>query len=428
MTHFSAFLGACIAALAGMPICASTNAPPAHVDRTRSTSGAMVAQWNELAHELAFAEDRFTTFKGQRAIAMMHLAQHDALNSICPLFDSYVFRQATPTAEPRAAVAHAAREVLVSQYPTAQAQIDTLLAQQLGDAGNSSHGTIGRTLGRAAAAAILEARQDDGWDDPGVYEFRAGPGMYQTTPDWHGFVVHPGLAQAKPFLLESASQWRPHGPPALDTRAYASALNEVQQIGAEHSRVRTADQTHAAVWWMEFSEGLMNRWARRQVVDDHWGLWRTTRLFALMNAALVDTYVAVWDSKYAFNHWRPYTAIRDADTDGNSATLADHQWQSLRPAPPFPEYVSAHAAGCACTLAILDTAFGKQDEIVLDSLTATPGESTRTFGSFHAAARECADSRIWLGFHFRYSTRAGTALGYQIARYALAHGLLPTPR
>lgn len=387
----------------------------------------MVAQWNELAYQVAFAEDQFTTFKGQRAIAMMHLAQHDALNSIRPLFDSYVFRQSMPNAESRAAAAHAARDVLVNLYPTASAQIDTLLSQQLSDAPNSPNSVLGRTLGRAAAAAILEARKNDGWDEPGVYEFRTGPGVYQTTPAWQGFVAHPGLAQAKPFLLRSASQVRPQGPPALDSRAYANAVNEVKQIGAERSAVRTRDQTIAAVWWMEFSEGMMNRWARQQVMDEQWGLWRTARLFALMNAALVDTYVAVWDSKYAFNHWRPYTAIREAGTDGNPATIADPRWLSLRPAPPFPEYVSAHAAACACTLTILDAMFRKR-AIVLDSLTAQPGESTRTFQSFHAAARECADSRIWLGFHFRYATQAGTALGHRMARYAQGHSLRPTPR
>ena len=152
-------------------------------------------------------------------------------------------------------------------------------------------------------------------------------------------------------------------------------------------------------------------------------MWTTARLFALMNAALVDTYVAVWDSKYEFNHWRPYTAIREAANDGNPRTQPDPQWNSLRPAPPFPEYVSAHAAGCACTFAILASEFGRNTPLTFDSLTAPAGMPTRTFKSFRAAADECADSRVRLGFHFRYATDAGQEIGWRTANYAMEHYL-----
>ena len=389
-------------------------------------TGSVIVQWNQLAYEIAFAEDQFNTFKGQRALAMMHLAQHDALNSIARRFEPYALQRSVPQAEPIAAAAHAARQVLIAQYPAAQGEIDALLTQQLAARASPPHRRkLGVELGQAAAATILELRTRDGWEVSGTYEFVTDPGAYQTTPDWRGFVVHPGLARAKPFMLKSPAQYRPSGPPPLTSRAYARSFEEVKGFGAVASSVRTADQTSYAVWWMEFSEGLVNRLARRLANERQLELWATARLFALMNAALVDTYVAVWDSKYEFNHWRPYTAIREAASDANPRTQPDPQWNSLRPAPPFPEYVSAHAAGCACTFAILADEFGRNTPLTFDALTAPAGMPTRSFKSLRAAAAECADSRVRLGFHFRYSTDAGQEIGWRVATYATKHYLRP---
>jgi hypothetical protein len=386
--------------------------------------GTAIVQWNQLAYDIAFAEDQFRTFKGQRALAMVHLAQHDALNSIARRFEPYALQRSAPQAEPIAAVAHAARQILIAQYPAAQGEVEALLTQQLtAHASQPLRRKLGIELGRAAAAALLELRNEDGWEIAGTYEFVTAPGAYQTTPDWRGFVLHPGLARAKPFMLKSAAQFRPSGPPPLASRAYGQAFDEVKRFGALGSPDRTADQTAYAVWWMEFSEGLVNRLARNLANEKHTDLWVTARLFALMNAALVDTYVAVWDSKYEFNHWRPYTAIRQAANDDNPRTEPDPQWNSLRPAPPFPEYVSAHAAGCACTLAILADEFSRNTPLTVDALTAPPGMPTRSFKSFRAAADECADSRVRLGFHFRYSTDAGRDIGSRVAVYATKHHL-----
>jgi hypothetical protein len=152
-------------------------------------------------------------------------------------------------------------------------------------------------------------------------------------------------------------------------------------------------------------------------------LWSSARLFAHIGTALYDVYVATWDAKYAFDHWRPYTAIREADTDDNRRTEADPAWTSLRPAPPFPEYPSAHAAACAASFAVLERTFGRRVPFSMETTTAPPGMARRTFDSFQAAAAECADSRVRLGFHFRYSIDAGTELGQQIARHVLGHAL-----
>jgi hypothetical protein len=138
-------------------------------------------------------------------------------------------------------------------------------------------------------------------------------------------------------------------------------------------------------------------------------------MFALLNMSLYDGYIAVWDSKYEYNHWRPYTAIREAAADSNAATVADPTWESLRPAPPFPEYVSAHAAGTKAAMDILARNFGDSVPFTMTTTTAPPEMPTRSFRSFSEAAAECADSRVRLGWHFRYGADAGVALGRAVA-------------
>jgi hypothetical protein len=175
---------------------------------------------------------------------------------------------------------------------------------------------------------------------------------------------------------------------------------------------------------MEFAEGSVNRLARDVAVGRQMPLWPAARLFALVGVALYDTYVATWDAKYGYNHWRPYTAIRGAASDGNSDTAPDASWEPLRPTPPFPEYSSAHAAACAASFGVLAGLVGPHVSFTMETTTAPPGMPTRTFKSFRQAAMECADSRVKLGWHFRYATDAGLALGERIAQHVLHHALV----
>jgi hypothetical protein len=258
----------------------------------------------------------------------------------------------------------------------------------------------------------------------GTYRFQDAPGQYQTTPPWDGFVAQPGFRFAKPFALASQAQYRPPPPPPLTSIAYARALREVKEYGAIDSTLRTDDQTAYALWWMEFAEGSVNRLAR-QLVDGHGTeLWAAARLFAQIGMSLFDSYVAVWDSKYEYNYWRPRTAIRAAGADKNPRTTPNPGWESLRPTTPHPEYASAHAAGCAASLSILERALGSQS-FTMETTTAPAAMPTRTFASFRAAARECADSRVRLGFHFRHATTAGAVLGGHVARHVVQHTLRP---
>jgi PAP2 superfamily len=383
----------------------------------------VIASWNSLAHDIAFAEDQFLTFKGQRALAMMHLAMHDALNAIVPVYETYAYAGGSRLAHPIAATAQAAYDVLLDQYPGQAAALSPQLARWLADVPSDALRARGIALGHAAAAAVLARRKGDGWDIPGAYEFGEGAGRYQTTPPWNGFVAQPGFRSAMPFVLEYPQQFRPSPPPPLRATAYARAFREVKDYGAVDSTRRTEDQTAYALWWMEFAEGSVNRLARRLVTGRNVHLWHAARVFAHIGTALYDTYVATWDAKYEYDHWRPHTAIRAAETDGNSRTTSDERWQPLRPTPPFPEYTSAHAAACAASFGVLEQAFGRRLSFTMETTTAPSGMATRRFDSFRAAAVECADSRVRLGWHFRYATDAGLVLGRQIARYAHRHSL-----
>jgi hypothetical protein len=402
------------------PDIATLEATPGQFGVVRGhTRSDVIVAWNGLAHDIAFAEDQFLTFKGQRAMAMMHLAMHDALNSIVPVYRRYAYTGPRVPADPVAAAAQAAYGVLLSEYPGQQPRLAAELAVWLGHVPNGTPRERGVDLGQAVALAILNRRSNDGFDDPGTYEFRSGPGEYQTTPPWNGFVAQPGFRFAKPFALDAPSQYRPSPPPPLTSTVYARTFREVKDYGAIDSARRSEDQTAYALWWMEFAEGSVNRLARHLTAERRTHLWVAARLFAHLDVALFDAYVATWDSKYEYNHWRPYTAVRAADTDNNPRTQPEAGWEPLRPTPPFPEYASAHATACAASFGILERALGNDVSFTMETTTAPPGMPTRAFMNFRAAAAECADSRVRLGWHFRYSTDAGLALGQRIAHHTV---------
>jgi hypothetical protein len=385
----------------------------------------VVIDWSQRAYDIAYAEDQFLTWKGQRALAMVHLAVHDALQSIQPIYAHYAWQTSEPAADPIVATAVAAHDVLVAAYPDQRPMLDEALAKWVGEKSAGKPKMLGQRVGAASARAVIERREGDGYDRPGEYHFRDGPGEYQTTPPWDGFTLLPAFRQARPFSLDDPTRFRPPPPPALDSPEYAKAFDEVRVQGDSTSRVRTTDQTGYAVWWMEFSESAIGRLSRRMLRGRKLGLWDANRALAHLYVALYDGYISNWDSKYEYNHWRPYTSIRAADTDDNPSTEPDRDWVPLRPTPPFPEYASAHATGCATGYEVMAAVFGNETPFENTSLTAPPGMPTRRFPSFRAAAAECADSRIRIGWHYRYATDAGLEAGRRIARHVLETILTP---
>lgn len=364
-----------------------------------------------------------------RALAMVHLAMHDAVNAAQPRYRGYAYAapksESQPIADSAVAAAVAAHDVLVALYPMRKEQVKHALAAALLDAGKSPAVEQGRKLGAAAAAALLARRANDGSSAKEGYQPGTAAGAYRYTPGFE-FLAAPHWRGVTPFSMSSPSQFRVTPPPALTSAAYAQAFEEVKRTGSKAAGPqRSEDQTNYAAYWYEFSEVGWNRIARSVARGKPQDLWQRARTFALLNAAMADAYVAGWDSKMHHNFWRPVTAIRLAAEDGNPQTQADAGWEPLLPTPPVQDHPSTHSALGAAAAAVLANAFGSdQVSFTMASQSGLPHASQRRFASFSAAARENADSRVRAGIHFRFSTEAGLKLGEQIGQQ-VSRDMLP---
>ncbi len=215
------------------------------------------------------------------------------------------------------------------------------------------------------------------------------------------------------------------GRPALNSPEYAKSFNEVKAFGKINSSVRTTDQSASANFWYEFADIGWNRIARIQARDYNTGLYATARMFALLNIALADTYTAFFDSQDHYYTWRPYTAIRSADEDGNNQTVADPDWEPFLTTPPVPEYPSGHSALGNAAATVLAHFFGNNSPFSTTSTTASPAGVERSFKSFKQAADENADSRVMAGIHFRFSCDSGQKLGDKVGKWTLDNYLKP---
>src|SRR5882672_6596934 len=226
-------------------------------DRDHHTNAEVVTAWNERVLAMAAADDKLLTLKGVRTAAMMHLAMHDALNSIERRYVPYAFNADARGADPVAAAAQAAYEVVVNQYPGSQTDLDQELQKWLALATNEQARAKAVETGKAAATAVLTRRADDGWNDPALYKLQPmAPGVYAEFPEEsgtpQGFVFGAGWATVKPFALRAPDQFRSPPPPPITSAVYTQAFNEVKEVGRFESASRTADQTHLALWWKDF--------------------------------------------------------------------------------------------------------------------------------------------------------------------------------
>jgi hypothetical protein len=384
--------------------------------------------------------------------AIMHVAVHDAVNAIDRRSRPYAFEaEAVASASLDAAVAAAARDVLVAliaQLPlelhsqacidAGVASVDAAYAAALAAIPNGQAEVDGVAVGQAAAAAILALRANDGAVGP-FLNFACPqdtqPGEYQCTPGTP-FIVFEVWENVVPFVLNHSSQYRPGPPNRVKTKKYAGEFNEVKAFGGDDvttPSARTPEQTEIALYWVENSPLKWNRIARTISFDRGLDLWENARLFGLLNMALADGYVAMVDSKNHFNYWRPVTAIRTADTDGNPDTTVDPTWTPLVPTPPNQDYVSGHSIEGGAAAEVLRQFF-RTDQIGFDdcSLTLPAGNTCddaapvlRSYTSLSQAAAENAYSRILVGFHFRESIEEGIKYGAKIGRRAVKLYLRP---
>jgi hypothetical protein len=381
----------------------------------------------------------------------MHVAVHDALNGIDRRSRPYAVRLgAAPGTSPDAAVAAAARNVLVSVLGSFSfflpagciadgiASVEADYAAALAAIPNGPAKSAGVALGQAAAAAILTLRSADGFDTPPIdpnYQEGTAPGEYRYTPGTP-FAFAPHWGEVTPFVLHDGSQFRPGPPYSLTSRKYAADVNEVQRLGGDGvttPSARTDEQTEIALFWVESSPLAWNRLTRSVATAEGIDLWESARLFGLLNLAMADGYIGTFDTKYHYRFWRPVTAIRLAAIDDNPATIADPTWTPLVQTPPIPDYDSGHAVEGGAAAEVLKQFF-KTDEVSFSacSFTLPVGQTCsdasptlRHFTSFSQAADENAVSRIYVGFHFRDAVETGTRHGEKIGRRAVNHFLRP---
>jgi membrane-associated phospholipid phosphatase len=288
---------------------------------------------------------------------------------------------------------------------------------------------MGYQLGTYVADLVLDWRSADGASTTVPYIPSAEPGAWRRTPPFFRPPELPQWPYVTCFALTNGAQFRPTGPPSLTSTQYAADFNQVKSLGAANSTNRTAEQTLIARFWSDFSytvtpPGHWNQIAQNVATNRGLSLAQNARLFALLNIAMADAAISVWDAKYVYNFWRPVTAIQNADVDGNPETVADPSWTSLLNTPAFPEYVSGHSAFSAAASTVLTRFFGTDAVSFTVGSDAVPGV-LRTYQSFSFTADEIALSRIYGGIHFLSADVDGLRIGNAIGAYVDENFLQP---
>ena len=354
-------------------------------------------------------------------MAMTQGAVYDAVNSIDRTYEPYLqtLAPAPASASTDAAVATAAYRVLTGLSPALPAvprgQLDAAYASDLAAIPDGAAKSAGIAAGAAAATAMLAARANDG--RYGSFTFVPGAGLGGWVPT--SGVIDPSawVARVRPFVLESQSQFRTEGPQALDSAAYAEDYNEVKRLGRLNSEYRTERQTAIALFHTASPIELWNRTLREITTGE--GTVEQARLFAMATMAGADSIINTWDDKAFWNFWRPITAIRAGDADGNPATAGDSNWNSQIPSPPYPDHPSGYTAVTTGMLLGAAEAMGTKH---VDFTVQRPGTTTRLhYRHLDEAIRDVVDARVWLGIHFRTADVASMVLARKVTHWLTKH-------
>jgi membrane-associated phospholipid phosphatase len=363
-----------------------------------------------------------------RIAAITQAAVFDAVNGIDRRYTPYFVTAAGPRkASRRAAAVQAAyfvlKTLLPAQAPGLERQRDSSIATIKSEEPVDS----GIAWGEFVATELLEERSSDGFPAGGepdngsldVGKWRPEAGL----PPAGMPAVTPWLAVLTPFVMTSPNQFRPGGPAALNSAAYASDFEEVKRLGRATGSTRTADQTVIAFFWTDNTISHWNRIAVTLALEQRNRLSENARLFALLNLAMADAGIAVWDAKFEFRFWRPFSAIPLAGDDGNPATAADPAWTTLVLTPNHQEYPSGHGGLSGAAAHVLGRFFG--DKTTFTHRSDTAPYAPRTHRRFSAAADEANNSRVYGGIHFRSAVREGRLIGDNVGRLAMETLMLP---
>ena len=389
-----------------------------------------VTYWNEVTVQAVTAGR--PGGQGFLDMALVQAAVHDAVQGIQRRFEPY-HAALTGSGSPDAAVGAAAYRVLLGIYPQQRELLDTKYKAFL--EGNSLTGNPGLAVGEQAAAALLKQHRASvplpdytGGTRPG--EWRPTPSVgTPAVPAPFAAMAFVYMAEAKPFALERPSQFRPSAPPALASPEYRRDYDEVKALGGRQSASRTAAQTDLALFWSGNYVAIWNGTLRSIADAKAMNVGDRARLFALANIAAADAAIACWDSKRYFSFWRPVTAIREGEGDGNAGTAGDAGWEPLINTPNYPDYTSGANAVTAAMTKTLELFFGTdQVDFSVTSDAPLAKQKTRTFRRLSDAAQEVVDARIFLGIHFRFADEVARTQGTQVANWTFARLLRPQGR
>jgi hypothetical protein len=393
-----------------------------------AVSADVVSDWNAIAVQATITGARPNP-TGVIDIAMVQAAIYDAVQAIERRYEPYYVEIKEASGSPEAAAATAAHDVLVSRFPAQSASLDATYQQYLFNHGLAEN-DLGVKVGARAAAGIIALRACDGsFPSPAPPPFIGGTGLgvWRPTPPSNQAMTAPWLGNVTPFTLTRPSQFRAAPPPALTSRRYARDYNEVKAVGALNSSSRNPQQTDVAQFYAGNTVVIWNQ-ALRDIADLHIAdIADSARLFALAHMAIADTLISSWNSKNYYVFWRPITAIREGDNDGNSRTEGDAGWQSLITNPPYPDHTSGANAFASAATRSLELFFGR-DWMTFSVTTTNTGptvEDTRTYNRFSDAAQDVVDARVYSGIHFRFADTAARKQGRQVADWAFKNFMRP---
>lgn len=376
----------------------------------------VISDWNAVGIEVIAAERQPAPFSA-RTMSMMHVAMFDAVNAIQPRYKPMAQGlKAEAGASADAAASAAARAVLLQAVPGQSAAIEKAYAAALAKVADESARNKGIAVGAEAGKLCIQARADDGTNAPDAYRPRTTPGVYVFT----GGPVFHAWASAKPWVLKSPSQFRPAPPPDLASAVWKRDVSEIQRMGGRTSTERTQEQTDVGRFWILTGAAAWNEVLRTVAANKKLDTVDNARLFALANVAGTDALVAVFDAKYAYEFWRPVTAIRNGP-DGER----DPRWSPLIETPGHPEYPCAHCISSTAVATVLQKLYGDTIDppAVMTSPTA-PGV-TRRWTKVSDYQKEVSNARIWSGVHYRNSTEVGEDMGRRIGETVVANAMTP---
>lgn len=398
-----------------------------------------ILTWNAA---LATIDNSMPPSAEAKIYAMVTLAMHDALNNVVPKYEAYGSDNSSVDASDiskkninqiaDAAVAQAAHDVWIVVHPPSTTNANNLLTTSLAAIENLEYKQRGILIGQNVAAAILAKRQGDIAFGFGAYNEGTDPGTHQANympwvlagPRWPANAVYgENLGQLTPFGIETGSQFRARPPYALDSPEYEADYNEVKSLGCTNCPDRSAEQSQIGAFWIENLSSSMNRIGRILAVQEELNGFETARLLALTQMAQMDAHISSFEGKYHYKFWRPVTAIRAGDADGNPNTIGNTTWVNSSATPPTPDYPSTHAE-CGGAGAEMFKLFFDTDAMPIAIISPyTLPNTTKALSNFSEIADEVSVSRIYIGYHFRNAVEQGTLEGRRLGRYVYENNL-----